>query len=162
MQLELTVYLSIFIASVGVIGAVIYYVFEQRNQTRMRKTDMIFRIYQQFFNKEFVETNRKAMSLEFKDYDDFEQKYGPYPSEAPASIAVELVIYFFEGLGTLLKNGLIEIHLVHDLFNVPGWWEKFWPLTSAIRDQLDRSDIYSNFEYLYDAYQNYEKENLGK
>ena len=100
MQVELTVYLPIIIASAGVLGAAIYYVFEQRNQNRLRKTDLIFRLYQQFFDRDFVEANRKVRSLEFTDYAEFEQKYGPYPSEEPVSIALEMVIYYFEGLGT--------------------------------------------------------------
>ena len=98
----------------------------------------------------------------FKDYDEFEQRYGPYPSEESVSIAIEMVIYYFEGLGTLLRNGLIEINLIHELFNVQGWWEKLWPLISAFRDRLNRSDIYSNFEYLYDAFQKYDTMNQGK
>jgi len=68
--------ISIAIASAGVFAAAIYYILQLRHQTRIRKTDLIIRLYSRLHSSEFDDAYPKIMSLEFKDYEDFVKKYG--------------------------------------------------------------------------------------
>jgi hypothetical protein len=60
-QVELVAYLSMIVASVGLVGAVIYYVNDHRNQALMRKTDLIMRLYTTFMSKEFQEAEVQVL-----------------------------------------------------------------------------------------------------
>lgn len=44
---------SIAIASAGVFVAAVYYIFQIRNQTKMRQTDLVMKLYSQFNGFEF-------------------------------------------------------------------------------------------------------------
>ena len=68
---------SIAVASASVIVGVIYYVFQIRHQTKLRETDLFLRLNSTMFaNKEFLKDLWKIWDLEYKDYDDFNKKYG--------------------------------------------------------------------------------------
>jgi hypothetical protein len=68
---------SIAVASASVIVGVIYYVFQIRHQTKLRETDLLLRLNSTMFaNKEFLKDLWKIWDLEYKDYDDFNKKYG--------------------------------------------------------------------------------------
>jgi hypothetical protein len=64
---------SIVIASASVVAGIVYYAFQVRHQTRIRKTDLIIRLYSRLHSNEFDDAYPKIMSLEFKDYEDFEE-----------------------------------------------------------------------------------------
>ena len=66
--------ISIAIASASVVAGVIYYAFQIRHQTKIRKTDLVLRLYSTWESKEFSEATLKVWNLEFKDYDDFVKK----------------------------------------------------------------------------------------
>jgi len=67
---------SIAIASAGVFIAAIYYIFQIRNQTRIRQTDLITRLYSLVISKEFLEAWEKVRDREIKNYSDYKEKYG--------------------------------------------------------------------------------------
>ncbi|MHA2427871.1 MAG: hypothetical protein ACXADB_07605, partial [Candidatus Hermodarchaeia archaeon] len=76
MQVELVAYTSMIVASIGLVGAVIYYINDHRNQARMRKTDLIMRLYATFMSKEFQEADVKVIMLDVKDLAEYQDKYG--------------------------------------------------------------------------------------
>ena len=65
---------SIAIASASVVVGVVYYALQIRHQTRIRKTDLIIRLYSRLHSNEFDDAYPKIMSLEFRDYEDFAQE----------------------------------------------------------------------------------------
>ena len=154
-QIELVAYMSMIVASIGLVGAVIYYVNDHRNQALMRKTDLIMRLNATFMSKEFQEAEVKVMMLNVKDYAEYKEKYGPYPGEHPMHIAFRQVAAFFEAVGILLKNHLIAINLAYTIFVVQQRWEKLWPIIRDLRKELDFPEYMDNFEYLYHETQKY-------
>jgi hypothetical protein len=123
------------LASASVIAGVVYYAFQIRNQTRMRQTDLVTRLYSVVSSKEFLEAWEKIRDREIKSYDDYKEKYG--------FLELNQVMAVFDEVGVLLQRRLVDIGLVDALFGdaVKDVWEKVKPVTP----------IHSRepFEYLY-------------
>ncbi len=134
---------SIAIASTGVFAAAVYYIFQIRNQTKARQTDLVMKLYSQFNGLEFQKTWQEVRKREVKDYYDYDKKYGWAEFTA--------VGMFFEGIGILLKRRLIDIELVDDMFTSPiKWtWEKMENIVLEERKVNNQPEILEWFEYLY-------------
>lgn len=140
---------SIAIASAGVFVAAIYYILQLRNQTRMRQTDMLWRIYSSLNSKEFQEAGMKVMSLQSRDYSDFVKKHGEFFSGSPVSIALQTVGNLYEGVGLLLRRQLVDAELVYEFLGAPPIWEKMKPIIEGARQQYDMPKLGEWCEYLY-------------
>jgi hypothetical protein len=68
---------SVVIAAANIVVGIVYYIFQVRHQTKTRDTDMVMRLYTHSGSKEVVEAMHKLFSTEFKDYDDFTERYSP-------------------------------------------------------------------------------------
>jgi hypothetical protein len=134
---------SIVVASTGVLIAAIYYVLQIRNQTKIRQTDLVMRLYSTFGSKEFQDAWTRIESIEFKNYDEYVKKYGLGDYAQCAT--------FFEGIGVLLQKKLIDINLVDALFSVPlkFMYERMKPIIEGNREQLHNQRVFEHFEYLY-------------
>ena len=139
---------SIVIASASVVAGVIYYILQIQHQKKIRQTDLVVRLYSAFSGKELQEGYFETVTLEFADYDDFMKKY-----KMPAKSIVPLweVCKFFDGVGVLLRNRLVDIGLIDELFHteVTRLWEKVKPIAEGRRKELNQPTIYQPFEYLY-------------
>jgi hypothetical protein len=138
---------SIAIASAGILIAAVYYVLQIRNQTQLRQTDLVMRIYATWGSVE----NQKAYlkirrDFEFEDYADFTK-------ELDIDVWAELnsIGLFFEGLGVLAKRKLISMDLVDDLMSadIKRAWEKIKPMAEGARKKFVNPKIWEWFEYLY-------------
>lgn len=140
---------SIGIASAGVFAAAVYYIFQLRHQTKIRQTDLIMRLYSAYGNEEYSKAVIRYLATEYRDYDDFVEKYGPINPEEPVQVAFRMIPMFYEGVGILLHRKLVNPDLVYELFNVRMFWEKFKPYAEGIRKQFNQPEFYCWFEYLY-------------
>ena len=142
--------ISITVASAGIFIAAIYYVLQIRHQSKIRQTDLIIRLYS-FYNTEACQKAlAKVLALDYKDYDDFVKKYGSLLSPSPndVQISLQMVGTFFEGVGVLLSQGLLDINLVQKLFDVKGYWRKIEPVVIELRRTLKDPRQKEWFEYL--------------
>jgi hypothetical protein len=57
-----------------------------------------------------------------------------------------------EGLGVLVKRGLIDVDLLYDMMygSIIGVWEKFLPVITETRRRSDLPNLYEDIEYLYE------------
>jgi len=140
---------SILIASAGVFVAAIYYVLQIRHQSRMRQAeietrqaDLLMRMHLAFSSKEHSEAALRMLSTNYKNYDEFLEKYGNPAAEGPVQTGFFMMGMFFEGLGVLTKRKLADIGLVADLFLVGMFWEKFKPLAEGLRKQMDNPHVW--------------------
>ena len=145
---------SIMLASASVIAGVVYYALQIRHQTRIRKTDLIIRLYSKLDSPEFSDALRTFMNLQFRDYDDYVKKYGEPYSKTNVEIrqSVLEIGNFFELVGTLLYRGYIDINLIHDVFGVSiikRVYEKSQPLIAGTRRETNDPVQGSGFVYLY-------------
>ena len=90
---------SIVVASAGVFAAAVYYIIQIRHQTKLRKTDLILRMWQPVCTEEMARAWNRLMSAEYDDFDDFVEKYGYPLSENPVSIAFSMLSMVYESLG---------------------------------------------------------------
>jgi len=71
-----------------------------------------------------------------------------------------LLIYtYFEGLGMLVKKGLLDIELVSDLFDERIRWlgKEMMQYITEIRKRYNDPTRYDSIEYLYTALKHYEQ-----
>ena len=144
--------ISAIVAAAGVLAGVVYYVLQMRIQTRMRRTDLIVRINPWFSisPKELIDYANTVLALEFKDYDDFVQKYGSLYGGRPEANALRTMLNWLDGLGMLLKRNLVDIDIVVDSYGgiAQVFWEKVKPLVEGYRKDAHYPHHYERVEYL--------------
>ena len=145
--------ISAVVAAAGVFVGVIYYILEIRHQTEIRETDLAIRMnpWMNVSGSELTNAIATAWSLEYKDYNDFVKRYGPYNLVNPEHRALHMIMNYFEGVGLLLKRNLMDVNFAWDLYGSTCFmaWEKVKPLAEGLRKQYGTPDVWSNFEYLY-------------
>jgi hypothetical protein len=145
---------SIAVASASVVVGVVYYALQIRHQTRIRKTDLVIRLYSKVQSNEYLDAMRAVMNLQFKDYEEFVKKYGPSYSQTNPEINKSLakVCGFFEMVGTLLYRKHIDLGLVYDVFGISmikRVYEKTKPLAVGTRRETNDPVQGAGFDYLY-------------
>ena len=142
--------ISAIVAAVGVIIGVALTVQQLRHLVRQRQTDLITRLsYDISTNKEFLGASMDVLAAEFKDYDDFVKKYGKLISKNPLPMSFSMVGNFYEQVGVLLKNKLIDASLVDQLLPATIMWEKMSPMVEGMREEYHDRAVFEWFEYLY-------------
>jgi hypothetical protein len=145
--------ISAIIAAAGVLIGVVLTVLEVRNLVKQRQSDLVLRLYTTFGSDEFQKRWTRFLKGDYRDYEDFTKAYNLLSGSSPelAVLFEELPTFLFESLGVLLKNGLIEMRLVDDLFTGPSkwFWEKLKPIAEDVRTKLNYPQYAEHVEYLY-------------
>jgi hypothetical protein len=148
---------SIAIASASVTVAAFYYVWQIRHQSKLRQTDLVINLSSEFKSKEFMEAFVNVYEAEFRDYDDFVKKYGKLFSTDKVPMSFMVMGNFFEQVGVLLRNNLIEPSLINQLVPVSMVWEKMKPFIADVRKEYQEPRLWEWFEYLYNEMQKREQ-----
>jgi hypothetical protein len=154
--------ISAVVAAAGVLVGVAYYIMDMRHQTRISQTDMLWKIYASMNTKEFTEAVLKVTALTYKNYRDFEEKYGQLFSETPVSVAFEMVGNLYEGVGLLLHRKLIDLELASEFLPIDFAWTKMKPIVEGARKQYNFPSLYDHFEYLYNEMKKREQRQATK
>ena len=134
--------ISIMLASASVIAGVVYYALQIRHQTRIRKTDLLVRLYSTMTSKDWLEAWEKFSNRENLGYDDYREKYG--------FVEFNEVYLFFDEIGNLLQKGLIDIDLLpFGTGQAKVTWEKIKPLLEVARKKFNEPKMGQGSEYLY-------------
>jgi hypothetical protein len=139
--------ISVVLAAASVIAASVFYSFQIRNQTRVRKTDLVMRLYSTWDSLEFQEAFHRVYWADFHDLDSLLESLGGQRHIG------SYLFYFYDQVGALLRRGLIELELVDDLLgnSTRQLWEKIGPCIEEARVRSDDPRLYEHFEYLYDV-----------
>jgi hypothetical protein len=124
----------------------------QQQNLETRQAQLFMQIYSKIYDPEFLNNGREAMNIDYKNLDDFNAKlshetnrdlYGKFWSFP----------WFLEGMGVLVKRGLIDPKLVDDLISglVVSYWEKFKPMTLEYRERYNYPQMGEHVEYLYNV-----------
>jgi len=135
--------ISAIVAAAGVLVGVVWYVRDMRNQTRLRQTDLVMRLYSVFATDEFQKEMFTLMTdTEIKDYNTFRKKY---------AVNLPATGLFFHEVGVLLSKKLADIDLISNLFGpvAMGFWQKIKPMIEDARRQLNSPGFGGGFEHLY-------------
>jgi hypothetical protein len=143
---------SIAVASASVTLAAIYYMWQIRHQTKIRRMDFIMRMPSTFLSKEVMQTLAIVRKTEFENYDDFEEKCG---------VEARQVADFGENLGFLVKRKLIDIGLVADRYDMYEVHEKLRPWIEETRRRANNPKLYEWFEYVVKEMKKREERGAG-
>jgi hypothetical protein len=137
-------------AATGVLVAAIYYILNLRTTLQTRQAQLFMPIYATYSSTEFLKAWSEIMNYQYEDYDDFLSKYG-FDVNPDASVKGRMVNAYLEGIGVLMKRGLIEPSFVDDLMSgvIIGYWEKFEPYLLEYRKRRDWPQTGEHVEYLY-------------
>ena len=134
--------ISAMVAAAGVLVGVVYYILDMRNQSKMRQTDLLVRLFSNMMSKDWVEAWEKVRDRETLDYDDYKEKYG--------FVEVNEVYLFLDQLGRLLQKGLMDLDLLPlETGQISIMWEKLSPMVEGSRRKFNEPKLGCGFEYLY-------------
>jgi hypothetical protein len=138
------------VAATGVLVAAIYYVMNLREQRRNRRITFTQNVMQTFNTVENFKIQGELLNMEWKDYDDFEKKYG---SDNNLDNYGKRMFFFytFESMGKLLKEGLVDSETLYGVIGITVMtlWIKFLPTIAENRRRYTGRTGWQDFEYLY-------------
>jgi hypothetical protein len=157
--------ISYMAGALGVFIAAIFYVLNlrisQRNQEisqrnmkttlETRKLQFVTSITSQLLSEEGQRRFGELLNMEWKDYDDFERKYGSdYNMD---NYAKRLSVWnTYNTLGMLVREKLIEPEVLYSITNVNPllMWSKFKDLIAEWEKHYGGADTLSDFKFLSD------------
>jgi hypothetical protein len=114
-----------------------------------RKAQFYMQIYQHLRSEESQRRFLDVINMEWIDYDEFERKYGSddHPDMYTKRIST---LYEFNGVGFLLKGGLIDMDTAYSLADTLGLqlWRKFEPIVREQRVRYNVPELYADLEFL--------------
>ena len=148
--------LSYAAAAIGVCAAAVYYAMvlrEQRRNMRLtletRRIGLIDSIITRTINEEGYRSWFELLRYEWKDYEDFERKYG---SENNVDAAAKRYASWalFNSVGMMLRKGMVEAEDLYDMgMMAPIFlWEKYKPIIEENRRRYNGQYYLQNLEYL--------------
>ncbi|MFX1602602.1 MAG: DUF4760 domain-containing protein [Promethearchaeota archaeon] len=137
---------SIVLASISVIIGVILAILQLREQNKTRQAQLFIEIYAQFMRGELQDMHYEILEA----FGRHTQDSHPESWEKNRGM-INPVLSFLEGVGVLVKKGLLDINLVADLISTPtiNTWEAIQKWVMWYRDDLNRPQLWEWTEYLY-------------
>ena len=154
---------SYIIGALGVFVAAVFYVLNlrisQRNMKHTletRQAQLYAQIYEGFKSKEMQDADFELMHLELKTAADWHRLL----EDKAKYSAWNMWSCFYEGIGVMVRQNLIDIKWVAELFSGPliWFWERYEPIVMSMRDEMNYARANSELEYLYDRVLKYAKE----
>ena len=141
--------IGVLVTAVSVSVAASYYIFTVRINQRNTRISLTNSIMQTMLSEEAQRRWIDLMNMEWKDYDDFEKKYGS--DNNPDNYAKRMSVWSScDMLGHLLRKNVADA----ETFYIAGGpfaiyvWEKFKPILVEHRRRYVGADSYSGLEYL--------------
>lgn len=137
-------------------ASILYYALNIRNQNKTRQTQIFIQLYQSRYNSEGVKQFWKSVLLEWDDYDDYMKRYGPFENPEVTDELANITSQwnYFDGLGVLLKDNMIDEDTVYKMMGVRILmvWFRFEHIIDYVRDRQGSPsagrDYMESFEYL--------------
>jgi len=143
----LLTYLTLISVPVGVV----YHILTLRNQGKTRRTQLFMDVYTKFLGTvETTQENQRFNRLKFDGYNDFIEKYS-WESHPWVRAKLYHTMMFYEGIGLLVKRGLIDVEMVDDFMSgvIMGFWGRYGPVLKGIARDMDYPTYGEWTEYLY-------------
>jgi hypothetical protein len=138
------------VAATGVLVAAIYYIINLRYNMKAREMEICRIFTSDYTSDQGMQRYAIAMNLEWKDYEDFMEKYG---NSNPEMFGKWYSLFFvWETMGYLVKR---KIAKTETLYALGAWgcirvWEKYKDIIESHRSITMGLDYMSNFEFLAD------------
>jgi hypothetical protein len=148
-----------FLQTVGILVGVFYYVMtiraNQRNQEltlraqeqalETREAQLMMQLWSTWM--EYRDAYSVWTAIEYEDFEDFWERYGSDPSFWDKNSSI---ITWYENVGVLVKEGLLDIRLIALMYagGTRKVWEKLEPLMDGLREKFDYPRVWSETVYL--------------
>lgn len=124
---------------------------KQTRETELetRQAQLFMQIYNSLREEKFQNYLMELRQWKAKDYDEMMEKYGKNPD---AIAKMNYVTSFFEGVGVLVEEGLLDIKLVYNLIStfLFNYWLSMPPeFFKEFRIRANRPKVWSHTELLY-------------
>ena len=152
------------LTGLGLIVAITYYSLQIRNQNKTRQAQLFMQIFNHYVSSDFREALNEIEKWEWTTFEEYWEKYGD-PNRHPDNYTIfSKVGMFYEGLGTLLREELINAGMISQFFGgvFIEWFEKWFPVFEGVilmADTSGRGVRIWNLGYLYEALKKYRDEN---
>ncbi len=142
--------------TISIVVAVIYHIMTLRNtrknqdlQLETRQAQLFMQIYQEMSSPEHYIREVELLTMEWEDWDDYYRKYGS-TNNPEAYASRDSVLYRLNGVGLLVKAGLIDVDRVYDLMSwtILSQWKKWEDLTIIIRGLYNIPSYMAGFEFI--------------
>ena len=147
----------------GLLVGIFYYVMTLRNAQKTRelslkaqeqaletrKVQLFMHIYQDMNSTENLRMYNELIKMEWEDWDDFNRKYGS--ENNPENWVFRYSMWSrLNGVGLLVKAGLIDVDRVYDLMSwtILWQWEKWEDIISIIRGLYNNPSFMEGFEFI--------------
>ena len=148
-------FLAIILTGLGMTISLLYYTFTLQNANKTRQAALFMNIYNQTTTKEAQEDYMIIETIEMNSVQDWnELKKNP---EIFKVLAWHFTYY--EGIGVLLHEGLIDVGLVARMYsgNIIWFWEKYRDGVMDLRKHTNWARWAVEVEYFYDQMVAYSK-----
>ena len=122
----------------------------QEQQLETRQAQLFMQIFSRIYEERNILNAIELLKSEWKDYDDWYSQYGLVNPEGYAKFNSRAI--FYEGIGVLVKRGLIDASLVDDLISshTLRFWSKIQDVVYEYRKRTGDNDYCEWVEYLAD------------
>ena len=142
--------LSVVLTGISVSLAAIYYALTLRRQQQARTAQTFIQIYQNAIEQGYIQSLSEAIWLQKDEgFEAWWEKYGP-ENNMEFFVRWYRGIVFYESIGILVKNGIVDLALVDDLMSGPILitWERYEPIIKGIRERYGYPHFQEWQEYL--------------
>ncbi|MGD0805819.1 MAG: hypothetical protein ABSA11_17290 [Candidatus Bathyarchaeia archaeon] len=143
--------IGVLITATSVTVAAIYYVTTLGEARKSRHMQFLMQTINEFRNEDAWKRYLTLMNMEWRDYDDFEKKYGS--DNNPDSYAERSTNWqYYNNLGYMVSKKFIR---ADELFDLMGegiiWeWQKWGGMIKEIRRRYSQPFLYAYFDFLAD------------
>lgn len=120
----------------------------QEQALETRQAQLFMHIYSNWYNIDFWEKWENVMQFDYRGYDDANERLTP-----EIKLSARSLFAFFEGLGVLVKRGLIGPELIDDLMSamIVSFWDKWKDFYIEYRVRRNAPMVAEWIEYLYNV-----------
>jgi hypothetical protein len=135
----------------GILVGIFYYIMTLRNQNRIRETQWIWQLLNRKTDNETMKGFLNQISSNWKDYDDYLQKYDHSVNLEHGSTR-QSSWYFFDILGIMVKQNKIDIEMIYPFYNmhILLLWFKYETVIKVLREGTMDEDYMEGLEFLAD------------
>lgn len=128
-------YLPFVLTGIGIIVSILYYTSVLRNANKTRQAQLFMDLYRTYRDPEFRRQYNEIMTQKWVDFDDFWEKYGGR-NNPDAWTVWQTVASYFNGIGVLLRQGLVDINVIDELLapTVFMIWVRMGPIAEGFKE----------------------------
>ena len=135
------------LAATGVLVAAIYYIISLRYNMKAREIEICRMALSDFISEQGMQRYATMMNMEWKDYEDFMEKYGYSNPEMFSKWVSQFLIWEMNGI--LIKNKVVKAEKLYDMgaYGAILGWEKYKAIIQSRRNVAWGQDYMSNAEF---------------